>query len=74
MKTFMKKYEGQDLIEMQDQINTVRSFPTLKSLLTNKLTDKKFVNDTFDDWCEVMNNPDFNQQFRILSQSLTRET
>ena len=74
MKTFMKKYEGQDLIEMQDQINTVRSFPTLKSLLTKKLTDKKFVNDTFDDWCEVMNNPDFNQQFRILSQSLTRET
>ena len=38
------------------QFKSLRKFPVLQKMFTNKLADEKFLKQTFDDWRGIMNN------------------
>ena len=40
---------------MVTEFRQLRRFPILLGMFTEKLTDMKFLKDTFDKWIEIMN-------------------
>ena len=75
IKIFKKKHEvGIVEGDMVTEFRQLRRFPILLGMFTEKLTDMKFLADTFDKWIEIMNVQEEYDQLRMLLLILDEET
>ena len=59
---------------MVTEFRQLRRFPILLGMFTEKLTDMKFLKDTFDKWIEIMNVQEEYDQLKTLLLILDEET